>query len=274
MASGSSRIKQGFADVPEGQIHYRTAGEGPNLLLLHLTTASSDIYTDVMPILATRYRVIAMDRFGHGGSDPLPEVVTIEVLTRCVINFLDAMGVERTSIVGQSTGCHEAVELAITEPQRVEKLVLARITDWDPEERAMNARADELSVRYGRERKMDGSHLLEEWITRRDFAISPATTPEIMHRMGMSSIESERSRRDISWAVARNNIRERLPLLRVPTLFISFEYAPQPHDVLHKSLVPSSVTTDLVTIKGGGRMALMEQPEQFAKAIMDFLAKH
>ena len=128
MASSSIPIKQGFADVPEGQIHYRTAGEGPTLLLLHLTTASSDIYADVMPILATRFRVIAMDRFGHGSSDPLPEVVTIEVLTRCVINFMDALGVERTSIVGQSTGCHEAVELAITELNRVEKLVLARIT--------------------------------------------------------------------------------------------------------------------------------------------------
>ena len=274
MASSSSRIKRGFVDLPEGQIHYRTTGDGPNLLLLHLTTASSDIYTDMMPVLATRYRVIAMDRLGHGGSDPLPEVVTVEVLTRCVINFLDALGVERTSIVAQSTGCHEAVEVAISQPQRVENLVLARITDWDPEERAKNALADEMSARYGRERKMDGSHLLEEWITRRDFAGSPATTTEMMHRMGMASIESERSRRDISWAVARNNIRERLPLVRVPTLIISFEHAPQPHDALHRSLVPSDVPSDLVTIKGAGRMAAMEQPEQFAKAIMDFLAKH
>ena len=69
MARDPSRIRQGFADLPEGQIHYRTAGEGPPLLFLNLTTASSDGLLEVMPILATRYKVIAMDRFGHGGSD-------------------------------------------------------------------------------------------------------------------------------------------------------------------------------------------------------------
>ena len=184
MAGNRSRIRQGFADLPEGQIHYRTAGEGPPLLFLHLTTASSDGLLDVMPILATRYKVIAMDRFGHGGSDPLPEVVSVEVLTRAVANFLDALGVDRTSIVAHSTGAYEAVELAIAHPQRVEKLVLVRITDWDPDELPEFFVEDELGPRFGKEPQMDGSHLLEDWTVRRDFLRSPNTTVEMMHRFG------------------------------------------------------------------------------------------
>ena len=70
MGNVTGPIKQAFVDLPQGQIHYRHAGDGPPLLLLHPTSFSSEAYLEIMPILAARFRVIAMDRFGHGGSDP------------------------------------------------------------------------------------------------------------------------------------------------------------------------------------------------------------
>ena len=78
MSSVTASIKQAFVDLPKAQIHYRTAGDGPPLLLLHPTTFSSQAYLEVMSILADRFRVIAMDRFGHGGSDPPPGGVTVK----------------------------------------------------------------------------------------------------------------------------------------------------------------------------------------------------
>ena len=274
MAGDRSRIKQGFVDIPEGQIHYRTAGDGPALLLLHLTTFSSDVFSDVMPILATRYKVIAMDRFGHGGSDPLPEEVTIEVLTRAVINFLDALHVDRSYILGQHTGCYEGIEVAIAQPERVEKLVLVGLPDRTPEERAQQAAKDLGEPDRRKEPKMDGAHLKREWDHRIEYAGTPAIAPEIMHRIFMAAIKSTAAVRHISLAVARHDIRKRLPLVRTPTLFMCGESDHHIGDLNgQRSLLPPDVPAETVVIKGAGTYAPMQNPEEYAGLVMSFLAK-
>ena len=273
MATNRSRIKQGFVDIPEGQIHYRTAGDGPALLLIHNTSFSSDCFLDVMPILATRHKVIAMDRLGHGGSDPPPDDVTMEDLTKALVNFLDALGVDRTSIVGHLTGAYEGLELAIAYPQRVEKLVLVKLPDWTPEERAELVAEEERTLRSGVVPKMDGSHLLEEWTFVRGFAESPASSPEMVHTWVMASLKSKAAFWDVRLSVFRHDIRKRLPLLKVPTLLVDLEHEPEPHLELNKSLMPSSTPVETAIFEGVGNLAAMENPEQFARVIMDFLAK-
>ena len=66
-------IKQarGFVSTPHGQVHYRTAGAGEPLLLLHQTSRSSDEFAEMLPILGRSRRVIAMDTLGYGDSDLL-----------------------------------------------------------------------------------------------------------------------------------------------------------------------------------------------------------
>ena len=274
MASGSSPVKRAYVDIPQGQIHYRTAGnEGSALLLLHLTTGSSDCFADVIPILGTRHRVFAMDRLGHGGSDPCPDDVTMKDLIGYVLDFMDALGLDRISIAGQSTGSYEGVELAIAHPERVEKLVLLRLPDWTAEQRVERMVEERETPRYGAPPQMDGSHVKDEWNFRRDFMISQATTPEIMHRMCMASLESMPARRDVSIAVGTHIIQERLPLLQVPTLFMTFELSPQPLTELDISLMSSTTPVETAFIKGAGALAAMEKPEEFARVIMDFLAK-
>ena len=272
--SRSGSIKQGFLEVPGGQIHYLAAGEGPNLVLLHLTTSSSDGYADIIPILATRYKVIAMDRFGHGGSDEPPDGLQIEHLVDTVIHFLDALGMGRSHILGQHTGSYEAIEVAIAQPERVAKLVLVGVPNWTPEERAQRVAKDFEEMEYGIELKMDGSHLKGEWEFRVEHTGTPATTPEIMHRIVMASIKSTRARRNISIAVAKHDISKRLPLVRAPILFMSGEYDRQMGDLNRQSsLLPPDVPTETAVIKGAGNYAAMEKPEEFARLVMDFLAK-
>src|SRR5207253_184339 len=72
MTGPTAKIRRGYVDVPGGQLHYRTAGEGPCVLMLHPNTYSSDYFSDVIPLFAPKYRVIALDRFGHGYSDQPP----------------------------------------------------------------------------------------------------------------------------------------------------------------------------------------------------------
>jgi hypothetical protein len=51
-------VHRSYANTPDGQIHYATAGQGKPVLLLHQTPRSWDEYRDVLPIIGSRYRAI------------------------------------------------------------------------------------------------------------------------------------------------------------------------------------------------------------------------
>lgn len=123
---GGPPIRRGYVETAEGQLHYREAGSGPPLLLLHQTASSSTMWERVMLRLAGRFRLLALDTPGFGGSDAplaLPEDGLAWYATR-VAGFLDALGLARVHVVGHHTGAMIAAELAAAQPQRVQRLVL------------------------------------------------------------------------------------------------------------------------------------------------------
>ena len=50
-------MKRAYADIPEGQIHYRYEGKGEPILLLHAAVGSSDEFKKVIPFLSKTYRL-------------------------------------------------------------------------------------------------------------------------------------------------------------------------------------------------------------------------
>ena len=263
-------IRQGYVDLPEGQIHYRTAGEGPLLLLLHITSFSSDQFLEVLPILAAENRVIAMDRLGHGTSDPPPNEVSVQDLAATIVRFLDKLGVDRASILGQHTGACEAVEVAIGHPHRVRKLVLASCPDWTDEDRAQWMDQMEL---LKPEPKIDGSHMVELWRQRQEHA-SPATTPAILNKVVLEALQNMSAVPPILTGVLRHHISQRLPLLKVPTMFLAGEHDyMRPHMERHRSLLPPGTPGDTAIIQGAGDFAALERPEEFARIVVEYLAR-
>ena len=233
----------------------------------HPTSFSSEAYREIMPILAARFRVIAMDRFGHGGSDPPPEGVTVEDLATTVVDFLDALGVGLTSIMGGHTGSYEAIEVAVSHPRRVKKLVLIGAPNWSEE-----ARSKILSQRAGVP-KTDGSHMIDMWRWRREL-VGPSTAPELLHREVMAALLSPSSAMQIRHAMARHYIDQRLPLVQAPTLFLSGDHNHNVRHVEHHiSLMSPTTPVETAVIKDTGNFAEMEKPEEYARILMDFLAK-
>jgi 2-hydroxy-6-oxonona-2,4-dienedioate hydrolase len=79
----------------------------------------------VEPLVAAGYRVILMDCFGWGKSDPIVcKGSRSELNARTLKGLLDALDIERVHVIGNSMGGHSAVAFALAEPQRVGKLVL------------------------------------------------------------------------------------------------------------------------------------------------------
>lgn len=110
------------------ETNYHDVGEGPPVLLIHGSGPGVSAWVNwrlVMPELSRRARVIAPDMVGFGFTDR-PDGIEygMNVWVRHALDLLDALGIERADLVGNSFGGGLALALAIAYPQRVRRLVL------------------------------------------------------------------------------------------------------------------------------------------------------
>lgn len=267
-------MKKGYIDLPEGQIHYRTDGSGKPLLLLHQAPLSSAEFNEVIPILSQYYWVIALDVPGHGCSDDPPREYEVEDFARSIINFLNAWGIDKTSIVGHHSGAAFAVQIASTYPERVDKLVLSGFGLPPPVEKQPLTKAKVyLSKPLSRELTMteDGHFLAETW-ERYKHLVALGTSPQVMFKPFIVGLEARLRPYDAHAAVFRSGIKSRLTFIKCPTLLISGSddiFVNQERlEYLH-SLIPNCTIGGF--IEGGGAMVCFEKPEEFAQAILDFI---
>lgn len=114
------------------EIAYTDLGDGPPMILLHGIPTWSYLYHDVIDTLAATNRVIAPDFIGHGRSDMRDGLDRSLVAQRAmVVALMDALGLERTSLVGHDTGGGVALMMGIENADRVEKLILSNIVAYD-----------------------------------------------------------------------------------------------------------------------------------------------
>jgi pimeloyl-ACP methyl ester carboxylesterase len=106
------------------RITYRTAGDGPVLLLIHGIAGSSATWDEVLPWVAERYRVVAPDLLGHGGSAKPRGDYSLGAYASGIRDLLGILGHERASVVGHSLGGGVAMQFAYQFPERCERLVL------------------------------------------------------------------------------------------------------------------------------------------------------
>ncbi len=111
-------------DVDGLPTRYLTAGEGPPLILLHGVGDNALDWRWVLPALARNHSVYAPDLPGSGGSAKPQTDYSPASFERFVAGFIDALGVERAAVVGNSLGGLAALRLALSDPGRVTALGL------------------------------------------------------------------------------------------------------------------------------------------------------
>ena len=104
----------------EGAIGYSRCGQGEPLVLLHALGATRASWEAVVPALAERFDVIAVDLSGFGASAPLPAGLepSPAELAAAVAGLLDDLGIDRPYLAGNSLGGWVAMELAKIRPVR------------------------------------------------------------------------------------------------------------------------------------------------------------
>jgi len=259
------KVRREYVDTPEGQVHYRTAGNGEPILLLHRAGLSSDQYTEMLPFLGKSYWAIAMDILGCGNTDLTPYEPRFDDYVRNIIHFLDALKIEKTNIVGFLLGSSLAAEIAATYPERVNKLVL-----WDCiylENIALKKTYNQFHDKR-MEFKDDGSHLVELWKSRLsqlpiNLAMVQRSTVDYL-RSGLGTRAE-----DVHRALFEYNIEVKLPKIKSQTLLL---YGRQSHLFPRledtRKLIAKCETR---IIEGAYSFPFWEQPEEVTQAIIQFL---
>lgn len=159
-------MKRGYADTPQGQIHFYNHGRGLPLLMLHETPRSACSFAPLIRKLGSQFNCYAPDTLGFGMSDAPASGTRIEDLARSMVDFLDQMGIERTHVLGFHTGNKIAAAMAAAYPKRIDKTVLIGMThSLVVSRKDRNAAIMEVVRKHmgSYQANPDGSHLLRNW---------------------------------------------------------------------------------------------------------------
>lgn len=108
----------------EIKLNYTEHGTGMPLILLHGNGENHQYFVHQIEYFSKKYRVIAIDTRGHGGSPRGTAPFTIRQFADDLYHFMERKAIEKAYILGFSDGGNIALVFALKYPERVERLIL------------------------------------------------------------------------------------------------------------------------------------------------------
>lgn len=266
-------LESRFVDARGVRTHYIEAGEGDPLILIHGGGAGADSignWQTTIPAFAKHFRVIAYDMIGFGGTgkpDPAKFEYSQTARVKHLRGFLDAMKIPKAAVIGNSMGGCTALGLAAESPERVTRLVLMGSAGLTTE-----LHADLMPViQYDFTR--EGMVKLIRALTNEDFVPSP----ELVDYRLLKSLEPDCRAAygaTMKWIKEQGGLfypPEFIAKVRCPTLVVNGKkdrVVPVANAYRFLELIPNSAGYILPHC---GHWAMMERPEEFARACLLFL---
>jgi 4,5:9,10-diseco-3-hydroxy-5,9,17-trioxoandrosta-1(10),2-diene-4-oate hydrolase len=119
--------KRGYGEyisVDGIKIRYFVMGSGPQVLLIHGFGGFLETWAFNIPPLSKRYQVYAIDLPGHGLSDKPEKCYNTAFAVESASEIMEALGVKHAALIGHSLGGAVSINIALSLPERVSKLVL------------------------------------------------------------------------------------------------------------------------------------------------------
>ncbi|HUG13672.1 MAG TPA: alpha/beta fold hydrolase [Thermomicrobiales bacterium] len=244
------------------------AGAGPALVMLHGIGGNAGQFRRQLDALADLRTVTAWDAPGYVASDDAPDGWTMEDFADHLAGFLDALGIERADVLGQSWGGVLAQVFYGRHPGRVRSLILSDTSAGggsQPEEERQAA----LQARLTALETMTPAEMAH----RRAPAVLGPDPSEAMLREAEEMMAQIRPSgyRTAAIALANADTTTVLPAIAVPVLVITGEHdqiiAPGTGTRL-RDFIPRA---RLAAIAGAGHLSSQEQPEDWNAAVREFL---
>jgi pimeloyl-ACP methyl ester carboxylesterase len=112
------------ADVNGINLYYETHGSGRPLVLLHGGLGSGEMFGPVLPLLAERHQVIAVDLQGHGRTADIDRPIDVRLMAGDIAALIDHLRLDTPDLVGYSLGGGVALQTAAKYPTKVRRLVM------------------------------------------------------------------------------------------------------------------------------------------------------
>ena len=265
--------------IKDRTIFYTVKGEGKPLLLIHGYGAGIWVWEKQIEALSQFYRVYALDLIGHGFSDRPKIHYTPETYIHFFRDFMDGVGIEKATLVGNSMGGGVAWATAILSPERVDRLILIDCVPPDILHQVRNESFRMLAaiknipilpylVIAARNRNSIKQILLES------ISDIKLITPEVVNRQyQLSKIKGTTWVLYSTFKHAKEalKLKDQFALIRKPTLFIwgkrDLIFPPQVGEALHQSIKGSK----FLRIEKSGHIPMWETPVEVNQAIHSFL---
>jgi len=268
------------ATVNTFEIHYREAGSGFPVVLVHGFTGNARNWALTVPALADRFRTVSVDLRGHGQSakPTREEDYRQESMADDVYQLLQHLGISDCYLVGHSMGGMVAQLLTLAHPDVVRALVLVDTAADMPEtlaardRRAQRERLAEIARTQGMEAVFE-EQLRLDTITnpsRAQLQSNPQFLENWRAQFLMTSPEAYiYCSRGLG---ARKPLLDELTKVSVPTLIICGENDEpfvEPSRRMHQA-IPGS---ELAMLAGSGHTPQIEVPAEFNRVLLGFLSK-
>jgi pimeloyl-ACP methyl ester carboxylesterase len=272
-----------YVQAGQYRTHYLLAGDGAPLVLIHGAGGGGGNWYRVIGPLSKHFQLYAPDVVGFGLSDkpafanrPLPEIVQVWIVF--VRDFMEALGIERASLAGESLGGFLCGAFALAHPGMVNRLVLVDSLGlgqlplryrlmapflWrfmSPRSKPTRERTWAFLARVFR----DSRKLSDDFV---EYAYLIGMQPE----MQISSFGVMR-KLGRSFSISREVLlTDRLGQIKPPTLIVWGEddtTLPVAHARRAHEWIPGS---ELRIIPNCGHSPALEQPEEFTRVVVEFL---
>jgi pimeloyl-ACP methyl ester carboxylesterase len=256
---------------PAGRsISYLEAGEGPSVVFLHGIGSSGASFETVIGMLADRYRVIAWNAPGYGGSDLLKGAnPSATDYANAVAVLLDALETGPVHLLGHSVGAIVATRFAALFPDRTRTLVLAGAAPGFGTAPA-EARAKQLQERIAHMDELGPAKLAE---VRSRVLLGPNAGEAAVEQV---KAEMRRLDRDgykqVAHMLANADLYADAACVAAPTLVVCGSVDQVTPEPVNRKIAGAIRGASYRSLSGLGHLCYVEDPKLFAGVLAEFLA--
>jgi len=250
-------------------LHFEASGDGEPLIVLHGLFGSLDNWRSISARLSGQFTVFALDQRNHGASAHAAEMDYL-LMAQDVVEFLDKRGISHCHVLGHSMGGKTAMQLALSYPNRVNKLIVADIAprSYPPWHEQMIGGMLDLDLAHFQSRTQMEAALapaVPDLPTRRFLLKNVVRGPgnRFAWRMGLEQIDANYSR--LTQAVLAGEPFEK------PVLFIrgaDSDYILESDFCEIRRLFPQA---EIKTLPDAGHLLHIQTPQEFVRVVTEFL---
>lgn len=259
-----------FIMAGDTAVHICDSKKGDHcLVLLHGYLESLLVWDDFVPYLYKQVRVVTLDLPGHGISTVNGPVHTMDYLADVVKGTLDALGIERCTLVGHSMGGYVALAFCEKYPERLDGIVLLSSTpNADSEEKKENRLREIKLVEAGRKEAL--AHVAPQTgFARQNRERLQDYIDDLVAQVAIT--EDEGIVALLNGMTARRDYNEMLRKTDVPVLFILGRKDGYIPAEAAEKMVAEHPEARVVWLENSGHMGFLEEPEATAQAILGFI---